>query len=103
VTALLAVEEGEVDGDRCPGLVEPHGEGLVHLVEEERCVAFGARRLGRRRARDRRSHNSGKVRKTWISARRTVIPGMVFASVMRRVSDGSSAPSMLPVPSTTMP
>ena len=43
------------------------------------------------------------VRMICTSTRRVVIPGIVWSRVIRPVSDGSSAPSIGPVPSTTMP
>jgi len=49
------------------------------------------------------SHNSGTLRRICTSTRRVVIPGIVWSRLIRPVSEGSSAPSIWPVPSTTMP
>ena len=75
-------------------LVETDRQRMVHLVEEQGGIAVGTDRLGDGSARCRGQPQLGNVRRIWTSTRRAVMPGMVDVSVIRRVSDGSSAPSI---------
>lgn len=107
VTTFFAVEEGEIDEDRLSRLVEARRflpasiwsrkRALLRCLSVAPSVARMTAALG-----SGGNQSSGTVRRTWTSTERLVIPGRVEA-LIRCVSEDISAPSMEPLPSTTMP
>ena len=85
------------------GRVETEGERVFHLVDEERDVALGAAATSHPRARFRREpHLRDGAEHLDVDAPGRA-PGIVRSRRDPRVSDATSAPSISPKPSTTIP
>ena len=95
VAALHPVHEAEVAVDRLQLLVKADRQPPAgHLIEEQRGFTISAHARSAGPPGAGATHSSGTVRSTLTCALRLTCPGIVCASAMWRVSEGSSAPSI---------